>query len=234
LDHPPLAPLAVNHRIIPGRIKLDCGTGDGGFKPGNTCQGEGGGSSGTSGLGERAKTFDEWKGKLTPQHKKAFSHWGAEGYRDIRAYEAGKLKPSDPKYAATKQYAESLNEAIKNGPPHEGKVYRGLANVPTSIAKRLAKDGSTIELDAMSSTSTGRKVAEKFAHGETAGKSKGGNTFVIMEMAGKHGGVDIRDLTGRAGEREVLIPKGTKFKVKTWTTFEDRGVTGYRLQMEAA
>jgi len=110
--------------------------------------------------------------------------------------------PNSEHYAQT----IALDGAMKKSPlPTDMEVYRG---IPQEVANKIAEQGvgSVFEDKGFVSTSKNKAKAKGF----------GSNTVTIRTKAGQHG-IDMNQRlgtqTGLSGEHEILLPRGTKFRV---------------------
>ncbi len=94
-----------------------------------------------------------------------------------------------------------LDSALAKLPSHKVTVYRGTSK------KFKAKVGSVVEFKAYTSTSTERDVAEGFVR----------DRLIILKVKT---GKDIQDYSNAGNEREILLPRGSKFKVDGVTSEE--------------
>lgn len=184
----------------------DCGTGDGGFKPGNDC---------ASGDGApRFDTPEAWTAEMPTDAKQAFQEWTGDAfYKGIREYQ----KTGNASNPQVKAYADAIDKYLRTGPTYKGsELYRGMAAVDGESLSKLTKPGTTFSLEAASSFSTRQLPAEYFAT-STGKKSQ---PFVLMRASGNKSGVDISALSKNKGESEVMAPKGTSYKVSKVTEHE--------------
>ena len=155
----------------------------------------------------------KWVGSLTDGDIKAINRWtGDTGYKQIRtAQKKGKIDGS------TKAFEDALN---KDG-SYDGTVYRGLSRLNAKQAKSLL-NAKEIKFDAHSSASKHSRIAEQFASANAS------NTHnVIFEIKAKTG-VDIghSKLTKYPKEAEVVLKRGTKYKVGKTTSTKIDGLSG--------
>lgn len=92
-------------------------------------------------------------------------------------------------------FTRVLDSALSKIPSLKMTVYRGTSK------KFVAKVGLVVEFKAYSSTSTEKDVAEGFVR----------DRLIIMKLKT---GKDIQDYSNAGNEREILIPRGVKFKVE--------------------
>jgi len=123
-------------------------------------------------------------------------------------------------------------------PVFAGKMHRGLATSP-KIAKQLATEGATIELESWTPFTTDRKVATSF------GPTSKGGAFVRYTVNVKTTPVlDARKslrsqrvgmaANARDDESEILAPRGAVFRVKTSKAVRGAGdkIIGYNVTLE--
>jgi hypothetical protein len=103
--------------------------------------------------------------------------------------------------------AAAINSYIAAAPKYKGQVHRGLSFTdPDQISKflkNLTADGG-FELTAMSSFSSKPTVAKGF---------DGGKYGVMLKVKGNQSGTSIKNGSSMLYENEVLVPKGTKYRV---------------------
>jgi hypothetical protein len=110
-----------------------------------------------------------------------------------------------------------INNNIFNNdkiPTYDGEVWRGIYGYSEGLNEnrvsaleliRTLSEGDEIQMDAMSSFSTNRKVAESFA--------EGGEEGALFRVSKNKTGKSIQGMSGLIEEKEVLVPKGVKYKV---------------------
>jgi SPP1 gp7 family putative phage head morphogenesis protein len=105
-----------------------------------------------------------------------------------------------PEHADVKQF----NKALDAMPKFEGVTFRGVTHIKpgTEFYEALSKEGSIVEFAASACSSRATKIAAGFA-GQTC----------LLRIAGKSGAAIESGGFGFDYEREVVIRKGTKFKV---------------------
>lgn len=92
-------------------------------------------------------------------------------------------------------FTRVFDSALLKMPSIRMTVYRGTSK------KFVAKVGSLVEFKAYTSTSTEKDVAEGFVR----------DRLIILKVKT---GKDIQDYSNAGNEREILIPRGVKFKVE--------------------
>jgi hypothetical protein len=106
-----------------------------------------------------------------------------------------------------KKAAAAINSYIAAAPKYKGQVHRGLSFTdPDKVAKflkDLTADGG-FKLNAMSSFSSKPSVAKGF---------DGGKYGVMLKVKGNQSGTSIKNGSSHLDENEVLVPKGTKYRI---------------------
>lgn len=193
--------------------------------------------------GSRIPKWEEGSGtkvpvlKLTPELKKAASS-GMPLFSDTSkpgAALSGLEKPPVNKHGLTYDQEEMLMEWKSNNgrrlrtsekftkllsalPQAPGTVYRGVDLSRNDIAG--LKPGSTYTMNKHSATSISKKIAKEFYNYSN-------KTPVLMEIVQKSG----RKLPEEGGgEREVVIPKGTRFKVLSKTQVPNHDIFHVKLR----
>jgi SPP1 gp7 family putative phage head morphogenesis protein len=108
---------------------------------------------------------------------------------------------------ATEPYLEELIEGMEDAydkrPLYEGTVYRGMRGLDDEALKLWTTEGSSFELNSWHSFSKSEVMARNFS-------GHSGWTFEIKTKQG----FDIEDVSSFVSEREVLLPRGGKVRVK--------------------
>lgn len=142
---------------------------------------------------------------------------GIVSYGAIRNVQRGIFKAADgkPHYgnpltkaeiAEVQSSIESIDQYVKKMPAFEGVIHRGMFfDSDNGRTDFLSKISQGYSLEAMSSFSSSRTIAEEFA-GSSSSRS------VIFTVKNKSG-ASIQQLSGVKKEEEVLVPKGTKYKI---------------------
>ena len=111
----------------------------------------------------------------------------------------------------TERDKSNIDDFLQESEPYNGKIYRGLNFSFNEYEKWIEKNQSTIEVDDPTSFTFGKNIAKNYA-------GIGNNRVevsVIIEVESNKKGIDISEIgERRQDEKEVLIPKGTKYKVK--------------------
>lgn len=105
---------------------------------------------------------------------------------------------------------DTLNEALRKLPKHEGFVVRG-TRLPASVRDQH-QAGATVVYDAFTSTSTG-------------GAFSGNDQFLIYSKTGR----PVMSISSISGEDEVLFPSGTRFRV---VSIQEKNGSRYYLMRE--
>ena len=140
---------------------------------------------------------------------------GVVSYGAIRNVQRGILEAAEgpphygnpltkPETAKIQSSIDSIDRYVKRMPAFEGVIHRGMSfkseDERTSFLSKISKGYS---LEAMSSFSSSREIAENFA-----GDANG----IIFAVKNKSG-ASIQQLSGEHDEEEVLVPKGVKYKI---------------------
>jgi hypothetical protein len=147
-----------------------------------------------------AKAYKSWVDGLDDDAKNAIKDYVDGKYTDIRNCQA--TKRCTP---AIKEAINAMDKVFKKAPKHGGLVHRGMSfesigAMNKFIASIQTKKG--LKVEAYTSTSTSASVSERFT---TGGHS------VFMNIHIKSG----RAVPFNSGEKEVLLMKNTKLKLKS-------------------
>jgi hypothetical protein len=174
---------------------------------------EGGGSGGVlrsdSSIAERSKISQEYGKSLSDDEKASLRNWGRSG-RELRDIQSGVISNPTQEQMNTLRNFES---AIDKAPRYEGKVYRGLSEVPRETVYAWESSGEITLANHQSST-TSPKLVEEYAQHSYRGKT------VLLEIESKNG-KHLLDNTEvfvggrRKSESEVVLKKGTRYSVKS-------------------
>jgi hypothetical protein len=221
-----------------GSTRRDCGTGAGGFKPGNKCGAGGGGAAGSSGLLTKTSASTSDRGSLAKAYKESLSsdEWsvvGRWGQTSAEVRAAQLKRPEDRTQDEAKRIA-SADSAFDKAPMYEGVAYRGIADhrqMPKELLGKISVGeaaGVEIEWGSDNSFSREENVAQKFAgatfvnNGRESGVYEGrtietpGTVFVSKQSTA----ADILDLTavgsfkGQFDEHEVVVRRATRHVVE--------------------
>jgi len=150
------------------------------------------------------------------QLQDALQFWSREGYSDIRKlqgapthdYENDKsgymTRESDiPESDEVERHLKTMEEGFDTLPTYDGPIARGLNLEPENLEKflKILKPGKIYEIEAFSSFSQ-NKVNPDFQ----------GNLHLIVEK--NKSGKQIAKFSDYDDEGEVLVKKGTKYKIK--------------------
>ena len=139
------------------------------------------------------------KGALPLEHQRAVTAYTGSYYRQVNdALRAGTAD------AATRAYADLLNEALALAPKYVGEVTRGLTLSGGDLARFLA--------DHRQALVTGQGVVHRgFISTSQGGKAAfGGNVVLHIKSTT---GVNVAPISLHASEREILLRHGTRFAV---------------------
>jgi len=144
---------------------------------------------------------------------------GAVSYGAIRNVQRGIFNAPDgkPHYgkpltksqiAKVQSSIESIDRYVKKMPAYEGVIHRGMSfNSDDARTDFLSKISKGYSLEAMSSFSSSRIAAEEFAAARTS--SSRGVIFTVKNKSG----ASVAALSRMKKEEEVLVPKGTKYRI---------------------
>lgn len=164
------------------------------------------------------------------RYAESIEYFTGYDYDIMRRLESGggrASQDSDDQYDRATRNIKSINEYMEKSPKFEGEVSRGLyfSNKTKFDSFMSSIEGGTLELNAMSSFSGSLDVARNFATGDglySKSRDKGAEAVVIR--ARNKSGVNIADVSRYAEEEEVLVPKGTRYRV-TRTSRGSDGIT---------
>ena len=101
---------------------------------------------------------------------------------------------------------KNLNNFMHKMPAYDGDIYRGMSFSEKSIKSFIQqlKPHGDYTLDSVTSFTSDPKIAETYS----------GHCYpVVIRVKHNHSGVSISDFSAMYSEREVLVPKGTKYEV---------------------
>lgn len=110
------------------------------------------------------------------------------------------LKPS---YERAKKDGDHIESALSSVQKSPGKVYRGMSNISSEHVQHLMSN-NTFEMGSLSSTSRSMGVSDVFFAG-----GRQSALFVLHQKSG----VAIESVSTKKGEKEILLPKGSRFKI---------------------
>ncbi len=167
------------------------------------------------------ETTDKWIKSISEDQKKRIFGFteapslsqkeGSASYIEIRTTQKGVTQFLIPgSLGRIQESIEMINQALETAPKFKGVAYRGLGGIDEEDFKQLTKIGANITMDAFSSFTKKKTIAEDFITSKARHESK--NIILKMENGG---GVDISDLAASKGEEEILVQKGIKYKIKS-------------------
>lgn len=128
---------------------------------------------------------------LTIAEMYAIYDYTSSGYRQLNE----KLRSGGEVPEKYRVYKEVLNSALAKLKPFEGEVKRGVSKLPFEVFKQHAV-GEVISYEAFTSSSTGNGFGAS-------------QRFIIQSKRGRY----VDPISSVEGEKEVIFPAGTKFKV---------------------
>lgn len=182
----------------------------------------------SKGGGSFSKTaHKEYVRSLDYVDRSAFFAWSANGYEQIRKCQgkssgcSGRIhleinRDGDEKGFSTAEIAARMQKLVTQGPQYKGTVFRGLELKPSEVAK--LKPGKVLKMKALTSTSRSSRVAMGFADSAYSSKIP-----VVLKLITKSGLALNRRLTHMPEEREVIIPKGRRYKIHAVGRSNKRG-----------
>jgi hypothetical protein len=139
---------------------------------------------------DRFKSFK--KGTNLEKTLDAYCGRGSQVNYDIRE---GKLTP------ASEAFIKNMDNSLNSLPDYKGEVYRGINDPKGAVLSEIKNNvGGVIEWQGYSSTTRDKSKTEDF------GKDV---FFSIKSKTGK----DIEKYSNIKSEQEVLMPRGSKFKI---------------------
>ena len=140
---------------------------------------------------------------------------------------SGDLRPDEQKFgSAAEKAAHDLQGFFAKATPTPGVVYRGIAADDAKIHALL--EHHTLTMPATSSASREPNVAIHFGRTDVRLAKEHGQTVVpaVLRLR-QQSGVAVEHLSNTSSEREVMLPKGTSFRIT------GRGQTGGFLVIDA-
>lgn len=136
---------------------------------------------------------EEWTKGLKSSEKQAIKSWSESGYHSIRKDEAAGKET---------ELTKNFHAALAKAPKFEGTTYRGINVAKGTPAHALfTTPGATVSFDSSASTSRSLDKAHGFSNGS-----------IVMRIKGKSG-VSMEHISSYSTEKEIIMPKGTKYKV---------------------
>lgn len=218
--------------------RRDCGTGAGGFKPGNKCAG-GDGESGSGATANIDVPHDAtWFHEMPKPQKEAVAGWCHRDFVTIRAVQEhitdgtfdpgpppsytakwdGKKRLLDAKAVArTLEWEKALNEA----PVYSGVAYRGINPYENTRGHRPTDYtvGDTIHFNTDASATSDFEVAKKFSNSQTLYDVEDYGTEPLPKKDGvilkihTDNAADIRGFS--KSEKEVVIRRKGRYTVES-------------------
>jgi hypothetical protein len=150
---------------------------------------------------------------------RAVNAFSDEDYEKIRKAEYAGIETSQTK---------AINRYLDKMPKFEGEIFRGRQYKTQqdidNLVRRL-KEGDDYELPAMSSFSSDIETATTFAVEGAYGLAEAKFSMaVIFKVASNKSGVTIKNISANQEEDEVLVKKGTRYKINgTIETLDHKG-----------
>lgn len=168
-------------------------------------------------IADSQRQRDAWVASLTPVEKEAVFDWSREEwFRRMKLVDSGRgadegigFSEVDARLAVeSERKMTEFREALAKAPRFEGKVSRGLRDLPKNspLRKVLDAEGSIFELESVTSWSADEFEARGFAADDDGS--------YLLQVVTKQGAV-ISDnrIVNIADEVEVMIDKGARFRV---------------------
>lgn len=149
------------------------------------------------------------------------TYTGALSSHFIEADRGGEVDPD------VKKKNETLNSFLEKAPKHEGTISRGIVVEKGEVDALLKKyaEGSEIDADAKQSWTKDPKGVETRLI--QVAREKKNPVKVFFEYPDSKTGVDVSGMSRFPEEEEVIIPKGSKYKVASVEKVDG----GYRIKM---
>lgn len=180
-------------------------------------------------------------GKLSKEDAAAIKHYTSDDFQEVlmaerltkeqfaaRVIESQKLLPSkykesglppslygksreevDAAYDRARRSGDRIDAIVRNAKPSPGVVYRGLNGLTEAQLQTLI-DNDTITLGGITSTSRSFAVAgTNFATNVQYGSAVK-NAILVMHQ---HSAVSVEHVSSKKKEAELVLPRGTKFRV---------------------
>ncbi len=154
---------------------------------------------------KRLKSKTAWKESLTKAEEAGLNRYTGGIYDVIRNCQAQHL---DCDFEMLGFQISDIERALRRAPQFEGTSFRGL-NFKTKEARakfvaEVRKSNGLVD-QAFTSTSRTKSVAVEFTEGDSPG--------VLFEIKGKSG-VDVKSVSVKPNEDEILFQAGVRFKLK--------------------
>lgn len=156
------------------------------------------------------------------------------GYDRLRKVQRGQLSGS----ASDLNHLARMDRMATRGPVYRGRMFRGLDSLDPELARAMATEGATLDLDSWTSFTSSSRSVSQFSE-NVGGKAwvrysvdvKGNQVFDARKA------INSKRVGARSGikenENEVIARAGTRFAVKSSRAVRERGVVvGYRVQLE--
>jgi hypothetical protein len=166
---------------------------------------------------ELGQSMAHWGWSLPQEQRNAVLTWGAWGYKGMRAAQQGKTMTfeGDPVGSREKTSMGNFVKAMAKAPVLNVPVYRGMHKLSEATIAKYTP-GKIVKLDAHSSGSVNERSAETFAH--MAGSVDNQNQKLLLKIIGRAYALDpLGGGLGVEGEYEVIMPKGTKMKITSFS-----------------
>ncbi len=174
--------------------------------------------------------LNAWEGALSGVEKGAFVDYQAtvDTASLVRLVQKGFKVTPNPTFGDPKKILKAMNSAFKSAPQYRGTVYRGMNDLKPDFVKKLAVEGNVLELEAFASASLSEGQALQFGRNNL--QNQAGRMWVNFKMKTDVGA----RLRGFSDElKEVVLPKGAKFKVTNVKAgINDAGINGVTVEME--
>lgn len=157
------------------------------------------------------------KKMATVQEIDGIQNFTGGGYGRIRAIDRGGPPDALPMgrfLTAYQKHLDGIRSIMARAPRFQGTVYRGLYQL-TDEALATLQTGGTIEIDAIASSSRDYAQAREFS--DTWEDRSRAAVLVLKQRSG----MAIETISTMADEREVLLPKGAKFRILRRYTIDD-------------
>ena len=158
---------------------------------------------------------------LSDPQKKAIAAYGGMGYHDMRKIMLNSKTPMNKEhFERAKENINELDKAIESSElAQDITLMRGMYGVPELASLDNSSIGKEIDSPSYWSTSSDEKIARQFT--SSGGNAKNPSKDAVMlniKMKKGQKALDVSTLKnelnpGTTNEKEMLLPRGTKFKV---------------------